>query len=806
MGINLFEVNGKHPQVDYELLKSSFIDQFSRTCKNASIYVMNRFPVLVSSDTDIDLILIVVVDEQRGNYISIRKNDRNVYVHNLIMPIKLVSNHYNSKIEKDEKNILADGAELDYLAEINALKFNLKYYINNRCGINEEVYIHPFVFLKNRDFFSASKDILISQDLNFAIINEWWKKNNNEIFISRKKWKDYGAIVNEDLQKIIDQASNDSELGYLTKKKIEKIGSDLSKQSNLVKYLGKELIEIKGKAGSGKTTELLTLCINALKADYNPFFLTYNRLLVYDISQLIKGIVNRKEINGFATVTTLHKFFKDLSTKLGVLHIMSEDRQSSILINLRKRLRSSYDIISEKIIFSGDTNFEAIKTIIQNSGLDNGTIEVGIDFINFLKKKKKINSKKALKNYSIEFFESKTKKLSDLDARRIFLADYYGVLENVIKTIQNPEKFYSENNLSSKFELLNLATGIGKTYTNEDGEIELKKFKEFNNRRIGSRRGKKRLVFIDEAQDCYYLEKEILASIYGHESIVIANGGKEQLIRHVELCNWGVIAAKKIKAQIKNKRNQSYRVKPEIADFCNYFGLHYGIDLQLESVNTPDKGGIIFDFRKNISQEGVNEVFDHLIQKGKIHGCLEYESLLVLLNTLGSNTDSIMSENEYSSVNEYGNVNSSIAFNRGKWDKLEGLEKIGYQFFDGTVNDKSKLNLPYPNEIRLLFYESCRGLEGWSVACFDLDKFFEAKQKEEDAEKFLIDDEKGKNVQNMFITNEERQKMYAATWVLMALTRVIDTLYISIKNENSEFGKIVKAYIDQNPHNVRVLK
>lgn len=804
MAINVFEINGKNPKVDYNQLKKSFENNFSRTCNDASIYVLNSFPVLVSSDTDIDLILIVAIEDKNGNYISLKKNDRNIYLHNLIMPIKLISIYKTSKIEIEGESIIVDDCELDFSKELTSLTFNLKYYINDRCGINEEVYIHPFVFIENNDHF-VSGDILVSSSLDFSIISDWWKESKTEIFISKKQWKENYEFVSNDIEKIINQASKDSVLGYLTKKKIDKIGSELSKQTSIVSYLGNELIEIKGKAGSGKTTEMLTLCINGLKAGYNPFFLTYNKLLVYDISQVLKGIINRKEIHSYASVTTLHRFFFDLSKTLAVLHIMTAERQKEILQNLKVRIRLSFNLIKEHITFDKRPNFELIKSEIQNSSLDKGTIEVGIDLANFLSKRI-IKSLAALNNYSLDFFKQQENKLTKLETDKIFIADYYGVLKNIHTTIQNPEKFYIENNVSDKKEIIDLATGVADKYVNDEGKIDLKKFKEFNNRRIGGRRGKKRLVFIDEAQDCHNLEKEILATIYGKENIVIANGGKEQLIRHVDLCNWGVISGQKIKSIVKNKRNKSYRIKPEIAKFCNYFGQQFGIDLQLESLETMDKGEIIFDLRKSITQNEIKDLFGELHEKGRVNGCLEYESILILLESLNGTGSNNVPDEENIIINEYGNISSTRESARGKWNMLKVLEQDGYQFFDGTVNDKSKLKLPYPNEIRVIFYESCRGLEAWSTACFDLDKFFEAKRKEDDAEKFLIDNEKGLNIQNMFISNEERRKMYAATWTLLPMTRAIDTLYISINDVSSELGKIVDKYIQLNPENVKILR
>jgi len=77
---------------------------------------------------------------------------------------------------------------------------------------------------------------------------------------------------------------------------------------------------------------------------------------------------------------------------------------------------------------------------------------------------------------------------------------------------------------------------------------------------------------------------------------------------------------------------------------------------------------------------------------------------------------------------------------------------------------------------------------------------FNQKREDEDAEKYLIED--------LFLNqdNEQRKSMYAATWALMALTRVIDTLYIQINDKNSEFGRIVTEYLNMKPKNVRELK
>ncbi|WP_157742677.1 hypothetical protein [Neisseria weixii] len=64
-----------------------------------------------------------------------------------------------------------------------------------------------------------------------------------------------------------------------------------------------------------------------------------------------------------------------------------------------------------------------------------------------------------------------------------------------------------------------------------------------------------------------------------------------------------------------------------------------------------------------------------------------------------------------------------------------------------------------------------------------MDKFYERKKSEEDALNFLSDD--------LLLSDDERRKRYAMTWVLMALTRAMDGLFIHISDMNSELGKIL---------------
>ena len=117
-------------------------------------------------------------------------------------------------------------------------------------------------------------------------------------------------------------------------------------------------------------------------------------------------------------------------------------------------------------------------------------------------------------------------------------------------------------------------------------------------------------------------------------------------------------------------------------------------------------------------------------------------------------------------------------------------KKSNINIFDGT---KSKLREQYPidvNECRLFQYESCRGLEGWAVVCFQFDELLKYKKEH------YCDDGK-----NSFALESKKEKLlnYLWMWTMMPFTRAIDTLVITLKNTQSEIGGILRKVAEKYP-------
>lgn len=125
------------------------------------------------------------------------------------------------------------------------------------------------------------------------------------------------------------------------------------------------------------------------------------------------------------------------------------------------------------------------------------------------------------------------------------------------------------------------------------------------------------------------------------------------------------------------------------------------------------------------------------------------------------------------------------------FSKMDEFREKGIEFFDGTNYKLRDLYSTRVSECRLYQYDSCRGLEGWCTVCLDLDELITYK------ENVYID-----NPGNSLILEspEDRRHRFVYLWSLMPLTRPMDTLIITLKNPESEVGKMLKklsiAYSD----------
>ena len=77
-------------------------------------------------------------------------------------------------------------------------------------------------------------------------------------------------------------------------------------------------------------------------------------------------------------------------------------------------------------------------------------------------------------------------------------------------------------------------------------------------------------------------------------------------------------------------------------------------------------------------------------------------------------------------------------------------------------------------ELRFVQYDSCRGLEGWTTINYDLDLLWDYKVRQRLSECHAHDP--------LMESREEEAERHAARWIMIPLTRAIDTLVINLSS------------------------
>jgi hypothetical protein len=276
-------------------------------------------------------------------------------------------------------------------------------------------------------------------------------------------------------------------------------------------------------------------------------------------------------------------------------------------------------------------------------------------------------------------------------------------------------------------------------------------------------------ILIDESQDWNELEKKIIFTIFGKHKTIIADG-VDQLIRSQKKCNW----LQGLKPDLDFKKTfekKGLRQEVNLISFVNEYAKQAGVVWEIEPKQELIGGKIIIS-TKGYTQELHNEQLKHC----KDCENSEYEMMFLVPPNLVSRTQT---ENEYGKKIEVR-----------KFKLTNEFAKMGISLWDLTNTD---LRTQYAVELtqhRLLQYESCRGLEGWTVVCLELDEFIRSKLenfKEEETNELALE------------SFDEKRRKFVYLWSLIPLTRAIDTLVITIKNKDTDVYKYLRKAYERYP-------
>ena len=772
--MNIYEINVSSDYrqvVDY--INKGLQDIFSRShASEGDVYVVNHFPAATDGFGETELLIFISIPDKKGNYYWHIDNNKRYYLNNLVIGIKML--YDDSIIDADNTTLYSSEGYLDYIEELG----------------NEEVYLQKFSSCCNNslrncayfywivtsgtkksftnDYILFNTPIDISKVLYSACRRTLFKQGINCF----GKVDDLGAMV----RNYIDEANDKTEIGILTKNRINKITEKGVKTPlRVLANQGKSISILQGKAGCGKTLMLTRVFNDVVASGHHCRFLTFNHLLVFDLKHCLCRMPAFRNTNAY--IHTLHYFFYHFSKKMGIHSLFTEDRLNELMSVCVQRI----DIANEYIqSFKEETDRWLSNEQFwekYEDEIDAGDRAEITKYLKFLEIN--IYSEESLTNLREAYIQNRRQLLLNELGNELFIADYNKVLENTYLMLDNPREFYDKYKIKNRRELLNL---MAKTDKKRDEDFTSDyQYDEFNHdvqNAVMHTKWWSRSVLIDEAQDCNNYEKLILIKVYGAENIVVTSGGKDQLIRTSLVTDWTHFLEKPIPADIITLSGRSYRQKANVVNFVNSFGESYKIATSIKSANeSKGLGRVIIDTRNSIRGFS-NDILNQIREEGKILGCSDYENCMVLLPTKGYSSKT---KGKGIFIDELDNVEIVDK----STNRILEISNKDLKIWNGIVERKGELPVPAANQTRFIYYESCRGLEAWNVLCVDLDSFFYNLRSSKDAELYA------RTNQGLFTNEDDLKSQYALHWIYMAITRPIDTLYIKLAVPTNEFSKVI---------------
>lgn len=261
-------------------------------------------------------------------------------------------------------------------------------------------------------------------------------------------------------------------------------------------------------------------------------------------------------------------------------------------------------------------------------------------------------------------------------------------------------------------------------------------------------------VLVDEAQDWLPEERDLLLALFSSRCLVLADG-IDQRVRNTPPVDWLERAEKR---QIVSL-TKLLRLKAGLFEFVTQFADRLGVRDWEVAPNTDAPGGRV------IVLEGDYASY------WSLHAKLLQENL------------------------EDGNRNVDMLFCTPSRPSMRGaasptgvnfaaeLRSRGYQVWDGTDAREKKTYPTELDELRIVNYESCRGLEGWTVVCLGFDEFYDHK--------VMSLRPPPDESRQIFYDPDEWVRDAAARWMLIPVTRAIDTLVLHVSSKRSFIGELL---------------
>jgi hypothetical protein len=272
-------------------------------------------------------------------------------------------------------------------------------------------------------------------------------------------------------------------------------------------------------------------------------------------------------------------------------------------------------------------------------------------------------------------------------------------------------------------------------------------------------------IFVDEGQDWPRNERDLLLRLFDYKRIVVADG-IDQLVRSPVPASWrGNLRRDEL---LIESLTASLRMKAGLARFVSAVARHLGLlsTVWEPRLELPGGRAIVLDG----SYFANRTLHYRLMRDNAEDGNSPVDMLFCVPPRQGSLP---------------AGAPSPVA---------AILEQWGFLTWDGTRED---VRDGYPTDIdqlRIVQYESCRGLEGWITVSLGLDRLYEQKLA---TAQIAVPGRPGSLHGDPAGAQHE-----AARWLMIPLTRAMDTLVIQLDRSHSPVRAALEAAAAEYPESV----
>ena len=258
-------------------------------------------------------------------------------------------------------------------------------------------------------------------------------------------------------------------------------------------------------------------------------------------------------------------------------------------------------------------------------------------------------------------------------------------------------------------------------------------------------------ILVDEAQDWPQAEADLLARLYGGSAIALADGFS-QLLRG-KATNWQSSVSGEHKV-VPTSLKDGLRMKASLARFANAIADEVG--LQWKIVPSPEAPGgrVIVRIGRYSDMEA--------LQRDVLASALNAGNMPVdLLHCVPPSGVSADGEKRTSTL--------AGAFRQTGWTVWDAVDEATRRTFPRSID-----------AFRIVQYDSCRGLEGWTTVLDGLDESWEMACKGMAGNR--------PSTQLPF----EAAEAAAWLWIMIPLTRPIDTLVITLRDRAGRLSQVIE--------------